>query len=200
MRSVCSSITTLQIQHRFRTPQVLLCIRSRASLYQLWKLPPGKCLTLDWQVSPRHRWLWSADSQTQQGHTAPLVHRDIWRDVHDLGRDWKETEEERPIWEGFSAEGEASASHVFKYHGLTMDILLNHNFSLFQFITLDSARNVTINTTYTGHSWKQFYIRSGHSRRQVCVRVCVCVCVCVRVVFWGSSNWRDRHYWRWMEK
>ena len=81
-------------------------------------------------------------------------------------------------------------------HVLTMDIILHHNFSLLQFIVLDSARNATINTTHSGHSRKQFCIRSGHSRRQVCV----CVCVCVRVAFWGSSDWRDRRYWRWMEK
>ena len=84
------------------------------SIFSEGKLPPGKCLTLDWQVSPCHRWLWSADSKTQQGHAAPLIHGDIWGDVHDLGRDWKETEEKRHVWEGFFAEKEASASHAFK--------------------------------------------------------------------------------------
>lgn len=57
-------------------------------------------LTLDWQVSPGNCWLGSADSKTQQGHTAPLIHSDVWGDIHDLWRDCKETEKRK--WNGSS--------------------------------------------------------------------------------------------------
>lgn len=72
----------------------------------------------------------------------------------------------RDMYEKDSLQKRRHQPHMYSN---SMDIILNHNFSLFQFLMLDSSRNVTINTTCTGHSWKQFYVRSGHSRRQVCV-------------------------------